>query len=72
MFLLSATATLRTIAVLLILWWLLRMYLRRQQVRSMQRPAGPQRPPGEVRIEKAPQRIDRDAGIIDAEYEEIK
>ncbi len=72
MFLLSATATLRTIAVLLVLWWLLRMYLRRQSAKAMQRPTGPQRPTGDVRIEKAPHRLDRDTGIIDAEYEEIK
>ncbi len=74
MLLLSATATLRTIVVLLVLLWLLRWYLR-SSARTSSPPVGaPQRPKGDVRIENAPPQSgrDRDQGIIDAEFEEIK
>lgn len=71
----SLNTTLRTIAVLLVLWWLIRLYLR-SKARAAQGPREPSRPRGEVRIERAPQ--DRIAGkggrgdIIDADFEEIK
>ena len=67
----SFNNTLRTIAVLLIIWWLLRLLMR---ARTRPMPPGPQRPPGDIRIERPPGRTPRgnDPGIIDAEFEEIK
>ncbi|MBK8499342.1 MAG: hypothetical protein IPL52_11130 [Flavobacteriales bacterium] len=47
----SFNNTLRTIAVLLIAWWLLRLLTR---ARTRPVPPGPQRPPGDVRIERPP------------------
>lgn len=69
----SFNSTLRTILVLLVLWWLLRMFMRAQRARSAGPKAGPARPKGDVRIENAPPKGPSrgDHGIIDAEYEEI-
>ncbi len=70
----SFNGTFRTILVLLLLWWLLRMFMRAQAQKAAQRPAAPQRPRGDVRIEPVERKAahDREAGIIDAEFEEIK
>ena len=75
----SFNGTLRTILVLVIAWWVLRMILRYQTTRNappVHRSHEPQRPAGEVRIEK-PSDNDRSAGssrgtIVDADFEEIK
>ena len=72
MFLLSASATLRTVAVLLILWLVLRWYLRSQAKSTRSKGQVTPRPKGDVRIENAPRQGGRDQGIIDAEFEEIK
>ena len=70
----SFSGTLRTIAVLVILWWVLRLILR-SNVKRPKGPQQPQRPKGDVRIEPTPGN-DRgrmnDPDIIDAEFEEIK
>ncbi len=75
----SFAGTLRTILVLVALWWVLRMLLRYQQQRRIppvHHSSGPQRPKGEVRIERpesGPTRTARPgATIIDADFEEIK
>jgi hypothetical protein len=73
----SFTGTLRTILVLVALWWLLRMLLRYQQQRTppVHRNQERPRPAGEVRIERpgdtAVPRGRKGATIIDAEFEEI-
>jgi hypothetical protein len=71
----SLNGTLRTILVLVVLWWLLRMFMRRRTAHTTTS-QGPTRPKGDVRIEEAqgPSRGARpsDGHIIDAEYEEIK
>ncbi|MBL0127273.1 MAG: hypothetical protein IPP83_07385 [Flavobacteriales bacterium] len=70
----SFTGTLRTIAVLVILWWVLRLILR-SNAKGPVGPQQPQRPKGDVRIEPVPgnprDRKD-DLDIIDADFEEIK
>lgn len=75
----SFNGTLRTILVLVIAWWLLRLFLRYQRTQgppSVHRSNEPQRPPGEVRIEKPAQddRPGHSGGghVIDADFEEIK
>ena len=79
MILLSFTGTLRLVLILLILWVLLRMFIRAQQ-------GGPasggstnwarreDRPKGDVRIEQAgDERRTRDRGPVeDADFEEIR
>ncbi len=80
----SFSGTFRTILVLLLVWWGLRMILRmnaqRQAHRSgaggaTQQPHVP-RPPGDVRVERTGQEQNRPPGhgpvIIDADFEEIK
>jgi hypothetical protein len=73
--LLAANGTVRTILVLMIVWLLLRAWSRARQTPAARPGTGPQRPKGEVRIE----RIDtRDASrpghgpVEDADFEEIK
>lgn len=71
----SFNGTVKTILILLALWWVVRLIMR---ARSPHRPTGTtavKRPVGDVRIEDAP----KDASarrahgtIIDADYEEIK
>ncbi len=80
----SFNGTLRTIGLLVIAWWLLRWYLRFQRTRTNgaaggpsvhAHRTGPQRPPGDVRIEPVPPSNapgGRNGGtIIDADFEEI-
>lgn len=74
----SFNGTLRTILVLVVLWWVLRMFLRYQNARKappVHRTNEPQRPPGEVRIER-PADNDRSpnsshGSIVDADFEEM-
>ncbi|MEZ4791335.1 MAG: hypothetical protein R2811_15170 [Flavobacteriales bacterium] len=75
----SLNGTLRTILVLVVVWWVLRLVLRYQNSRNTppaQRTNEPQRPQGEVRIER-PGEDGRSGGassgnIVDADFEEIK
>ena len=75
----SLNGTLRTILVLVVVWWVLRLVLRYQNSRNAppaQRTNEPQRPQGEVRIER-PGEDGRSGGpssgnIVDADFEEIK
>jgi hypothetical protein len=77
----SFSGTLRTITVLVIAWWVLRMILRYQRSRTMKgggagHTPGPVRPVGDVRIERPPE-AERPGPvpggtIIDADFEEIK
>jgi hypothetical protein len=75
MVLLSVTATLRAILVLVILWQLLRLIGRVQAARRERGPAvgrPDDRTRGEVRIERA-DRPGRTTGpIVDADFEEIR
>ncbi len=72
----SVNGTLRTILVLMILWLVLRMFLRSQQASRAANAQGPQRKKGEVHIEDPRQKqaspIRPNDTIIDADYEEIK
>lgn len=75
----SFNGTLRTILVLVIVWWVLRMIIRYQNARKappVHRTNEPQRPAGEVRIERPGdnERPSSSAGgtIVDADFEEIK
>ena len=81
----SLNGTFRTILVLLIVWWLLRFFLRMSAQRQAHRHGtggGAQRTnevpraPGEVRVERTAQDKHRMPGhgpvIIDADFEEIK
>ncbi|MEO8588625.1 MAG: hypothetical protein ABI432_04590 [Flavobacteriales bacterium] len=72
----SVNGTLRTILVLMILWLVLRMFLRSQQARGVGRSQDPPRRPGDVRIEDPRQQqaspIRPNDTIVDADYEEIK
>lgn len=56
MYLLSANGTLRTILILLVVWQVLRLWMRSQRAkggpRAPQRPGEPARPKGDVRIER--------------------
>jgi hypothetical protein len=79
MLLLSANGTLRTILILLILWQLLRMWMR---VQANARGGGQgsnwsapdNRPKGEVRIERTddPRTARQQGRVEDADFEEIK
>lgn len=70
----SFTGTVRIIIILLALLWVVR-WITRRAAAYKDPPHGPQRPKGEVRIERTP---GSPAGngprgtIIDADYEEIK
>lgn len=75
----SFNGTLRTILILVIAWMVLRMFLRYQ--RAQNPPAGrsthePQRPRGEVRIERPTESGDASrpgqGRVVDADFEEIK
>ncbi|MBL7982473.1 MAG: hypothetical protein JNL52_11775 [Flavobacteriales bacterium] len=80
----SLSGTFRTILVLVIVWWLLRFFLRMQAARqsgnsSRNTYAGQdRRAPGEVRIEQAPnnarptQAKHSGPDIIDVDFEEVK
>lgn len=74
----SFSGTFRTILVLSILWFVIRLFIRHGQ-RSTDGSAtrAPRRPHGEVRLEDAPTRTEAsglrpNAVIIDADYEEVK
>ena len=80
MYLLSANGTLRTILILLIIWQLLRLWMKVRQKSMNNRPGtthwttDQQRPKGEVRIEKL-EEIKHSvppANVEDADFEEIK
>lgn len=74
----SFTGTFRIILILLVVWWVLRFFVRMQQPKkgSTQQSTGPQRPKGEVRIENVPKHdsssIPQDGSVTDADFEEIK
>ncbi len=81
----SVTGTLRIIAVLLLIWVVLRLLRNRFGGASARRPANwaspEQRPKGEVRIEKAPPGTVRNedpskgqpkGSVSDADFEEVK
>lgn len=80
----SLSGTFRTILVLVIVWWLLRFFLRMQAARragstfSNPSAANDRRAPGEVRIEQAvsngrPRQAGRSGpDIIDVDFEEVK
>ncbi len=80
----SLSGTFRTILVLVIVWWLLRFFLRMQAARragstfSDPSAANDRRAPGEVRIEQTPLNgRPRQGGrsgpdIIDVDFEEVK
>jgi hypothetical protein len=76
----SFQGTLRTILVLLIIWWVLRILLRKGRAGTGRGPArwtnDPVRPKGDVRIERTEERTDRppnkDGSITDADFEELK
>jgi hypothetical protein len=78
MLLLSATGTLRLILVLLIVWLLLRAWMRSRQPQQGKPPgthwgAPDQRSKGEVRIERTePMRKAQQGPVEDADFEEIK
>lgn len=78
MYLLSANGTLRTILILLIVWQLLRLWMRVQAAqREMHRRQGadvPRRPKGDVRIERVEDNRYRPGPptVEDADYELIK
>ncbi len=74
----SFNGTLRTILLLVLAWMVLRMILRYQRAKDpppARRTNEPQRPAGEVRIER-PGDADRSGkppgNIVDADFEEIK
>lgn len=72
---LSFTGTFRMILVLLVLWALVRWFLRQQAASSRAQGGAQRRPQGDVRIENAPRHEGRamdDDRIVDADYEEIK
>lgn len=72
----SFTGTIRTIAVLLLILWLVRLIMRRSAAARQAPGHGPQRPPGHVRVEEAPRAGSASAApqgtIVDADFEEIK
>ncbi|MFZ1693241.1 MAG: hypothetical protein WAT74_08605 [Flavobacteriales bacterium] len=70
----SFTGTVRIIIILLALLWLVRLIARRGAARK-ESSYGPQRPKGDVRIERTPGSPSGNGPrgtIIDADYEEIK
>ncbi|MCO6481547.1 MAG: hypothetical protein J5I62_02010 [Flavobacteriales bacterium] len=78
MYLLSANGTLRTILILLIVWQVLRLWMRVRQRHDgpnrLRWTTGPQRPKGDVRIERVdePRNGRPDLMAEDADFEEIK
>jgi len=72
----SMNGTLRTILVLVILWLVLRMFLRARQAPGAPPDQPVRRSPGDVRVEDPRQQrsspIRPNDTIIDADYEEIK
>ncbi|MCC6841120.1 MAG: hypothetical protein IT230_13265 [Flavobacteriales bacterium] len=78
MYLLSANGTLRTILILLIIWQLLRLWMKVQQGKrpgsGTRWTADPQRPKGEVRIERVEgtERRPPPRDVEDADFEVIK
>lgn len=79
MYLLSANGTIRTVLILLIIWQVLRLWqrMRGHQPGGSQRlrwSMGPQRPKGDVRIERVdePRNERPDMKAEDAEFEVIK
>jgi hypothetical protein len=74
----SFSGTFKTILILVIAWMVLRMFLRyqrAQQAPPARRTNEPQRPPGEVRIERTDDKggQGRPGGsVVDADFEEIK
>ena len=81
----SFNGTLRTIGLLVIAWWVLRLFLRMQRTQAargsfgkppQQTPNDLQRPKGEVRVERpidSTRTHGRPSGtIVDADFEEIK
>lgn len=71
----SFNGTLRTILVLLALWWLIRLFMRSRQRPPVSRENATERPKGDVRIEdlREGQSTSAPSGhIVDADYEEIK
>lgn len=80
MYALSVNGTLRTILILLIVWQLLRYWIRSQQAKhpgarqSVRWTTREQRPKGEVRIEQV-EEVKHDIeplGVEDADFEVIK
>lgn len=80
MYLLSANGTLRTILILLIIWQVLRMWMKVREKRKGGAPGATQwtneqhRPKGEVRIEKLEEirHSPPPADVEDADFEVIK
>lgn len=78
MYLLSVNGTLRTIVILLIIWWVVRWWMRLrskgQGTRQRHWVSDDRRPKGDVRIEQVerPKPRPEDPGVEDAEYEVIK
>jgi hypothetical protein len=74
----SLNGTVRTILTLVVVWWVLRLVLRYMNGRNTppaQRTNEPQRPQGDVRIERPSdgRSTGRPSGtIVDADFEEIK
>lgn len=74
----SFNGTFRTILILVIAWMVLRMFLRHQRAQNpprTQRTREPQRPAGEVRIERTDGKEGQGhtgGSIVDADFEEIK
>ncbi len=74
MILLSATGTLDTILILIIVWQILRLFVRAQEHNgAIGHRSSDNRSQGEVRIERAndERRTDRNANVQDADFEEI-
>jgi len=73
MILLSATGTLDTILILIIVWQILRLFVRAQEHGGTISGSSDNRSQGEVRIERAndERRSGRDAHVQDADFEEI-
>jgi hypothetical protein len=76
----SMSGTIRTIIILLIIWWVLRLLLRAGQKRrnvGTRWTDDPGRPKGDVRIERVREK-ERDKGkgpdgnVTDADFEELK
>lgn len=80
MYLLSANGTLRTILILLIIWQVLRLWMKVRAKNAINRPGATQwatdqpRPKGEVRIEKLEEikHSPPPSDVEDADFEEIK
>ncbi|HMN04347.1 MAG TPA: hypothetical protein PKD45_01355 [Flavobacteriales bacterium] len=79
MYLLSANGTLRTILILLVIWQVLRLWMRLRGEAQGGAGAGrwtmgPERPKGDIRIERVddPRNARPDMLAEDADFEEIK